>query len=91
MATLTNGGFTWDFSANGSVLDGTIDAYDGGMVLSGYIPSVPETTEDNGREIFFGAYVAGQITVTRKVYVPDIGTGFARYLEIADSNSKCNS
>ncbi|QLA20092.1 beta strand repeat-containing protein [Desulfolutivibrio sulfoxidireducens] len=81
--TLTDGsGFQWDIQQNGSVNNGSNDAYDGGMVLNGFSSFSTATTEDSDREVVIGTYTTGNITVVRKVYIPSSGTGFARYLEI---------
>jgi hypothetical protein len=82
MSNLTDGsGFLWDISSTGYIGNGTIDAYDGGMILAGF-PSSTERLEDNGREVVLGPQTSGQVSVTRKIYVPATGTGFARFLEI---------
>ena len=83
MATnLTDGsGFLWDIQDNGTILNGSIDAYDSGLALNGFGTFTP-TLEDAGREVVFGPQLVGQVSVSRKVYVPGSGTGFARYLEI---------
>ncbi|MDD2885727.1 MAG: VWA domain-containing protein [Dechloromonas sp.] len=84
MTTLTqSNGYVWDlYDYNGSVSNGSVDAYDGGMVLTGYSPSALPSFEDTNRELVFGVVTSGQVSITRKVFVPDTGTGFARYLEI---------
>jgi hypothetical protein len=85
--TLTDGaGFPWDIQTDGSILGGSSDAYDSGMVLqSGFGRYASATTEDSDREIVLGTYTSGSITVVRKVYIPASGTGFARYLEIVSN------
>jgi Ca2+-binding RTX toxin-like protein len=91
MATnLTDGtGYLWDIQTNGNISNGTSDAYDGGLVFSGYSPATPEATEDGGREVVTAATtVDTHFSVKRKIYVPGSGTrGYARFLEIITNNS----
>jgi hypothetical protein len=77
--------FIWDIQQNGSILNGTIDAYDGGMVLTvaaSPFPNFPEgSLFNNGREVRIGLFEAGGVSVSRRIFVPD-DQAFARYLEV---------
>ncbi len=85
VTTLTDGtGYVWDIRQNGTILNGSIDAYDVGFSLivnSTYFPadSTP-TTELSGRQYAFGPATMSGLEVTRRVYVPT-GEGWARFLE----------
>lgn len=86
--TMTDGtGYQWDIQTNGSIDNGSNDAFDGGMVLSGFWAYGEAATEDADRELVIGPYVSGNFSIFRKVYIPDTGQGFARYLEIITNNS----
>ncbi|WP_270934322.1 CARDB domain-containing protein [Falsiroseomonas oryzae] len=83
-------GFEWDIEGDGSINDGTNDAYDGGQYLivtqgaSEYWFEWFNSagTEMGGRQIVFGPDTSSGLSVTRKVYVPNTGNqGFARFLE----------
>lgn len=84
---LTDGrGYRWDVGSDGTIWDGTNDAYDGGFVLSGYTPdSQIATIEDGGREIALAADVQGSLSVSRKIYI-DPTYGFARFLDSVTNN-----
>ena len=86
---LTDGnGYLWDIQNNGSIGNGTIDAFDGGLSLaingSGF-PSVTQTTELDGRQAVMSGTI-GVFSVTRKVYVPG-DQGWARFLETITNTS----
>jgi hypothetical protein len=82
--------FRFDIQRNGSLSDGSNDAYDGGLNLRLFTPAgaassfpnaVQGRTEDTGREVAIkGTGMAG-LEVTRKIFVPADGY-FARYLEV---------
>ncbi len=75
-------GFLWDIQGDGSINNGTVDAYDGGLFQQsfGFFPG--GLAENNGREVVLGPFLTGgNIEVTRKIYVPT-DEGFARFLEI---------
>ena len=82
-------GFRWDVQTNGSINDGTSDAYDGGLRLSvdatAYGASGEAVAEDSGRELVLGPLVFGDLRVSRKVFVP-ADAAFARFLEIIDND-----
>jgi len=77
-------GFRWDIQRNGNINDGSNDAYDGGLVLSGFPSLSTGTTEEDGREIVIGPATVSGVTVTRKIWVPS-DQGFARFLEIVSN------
>ena len=81
-ALIDSDGFLWDIQQNGNISDGTSDAYDGGLNLSGFPDFSAAQAEENGRELVIGssATVDG-LEITRKVYVPD-NQSWARFLEI---------
>jgi spore coat protein CotH len=78
--------FRWDIGFDGSISDGTSDAYDGGMANQAYQPFTSTgVSEDNGREIVLNPYLEGNITLQRKIYIP-ANQGYARFLEIITNN-----
>lgn len=81
--TLTDqDGFIWDIQQNGSINNGTSDAYDGGLNLIGFPSFVGAQTEDNDREIIIGSSANNEgLEISRKIYVPD-DQSWARFLEI---------
>lgn len=87
MATtlLDGNGFTWDIQDNGTIYNGTRDAFDTGAVLGGFGYASQVTLEDGGREIVLGPITSGNFTVVRKIYISP-SNGFARYLEIVTNN-----
>lgn len=89
--TLTdNQAFIWDVSQNGSITDGSNDAFDGGLALAGFANVPTATTEDADRELTLGPNVfPSGIEVTRKIFVPS-DQAFARYLEVV-SNPTSNA
>jgi PKD repeat protein len=72
--------YLWDIQQNGSILDGTSDAYDGGLVLSGF-PGFATGLLEQDRQISIGPATISGLEVTRKIYVP-AGAGFARFMEV---------
>ena len=85
---LDGDGFRWDIFADGSIDDGSDDAFDGGLTLQVDGVDFPAAStpdrEDAGREIVIGPSKFGDFTVTRKVFVP-ADDAFVRYLEIVDN------
>ncbi len=73
--------FLWDIQTDGSISDGSNDAYDSGLDLSGFPSFNTAQTEENGREIVIGSATIGDVLVTRKIYVPE-DQSWARFLEI---------
>lgn len=82
-------GFRFDIQTDGTLLDGTQDAYDGGLHLSLFSggTELPFTgssvgfTQENGRQVVIQQLGLANLDVTRKIFVPDTGY-FARYMEI---------
>ena len=91
--TLIDGdSYQWDIQTDGSIGDGTENAYDGGLKLEGF-PAYGNgnsdvSFEDGGREVVIGPRFIGDgygrdspIAVTRKIYIAQ-DQGFARFLEV---------
>ncbi len=86
--TLFDGdGFEWDFNSSLSVVDGSNDAFDGGLVLNIVQggATTPFTPDGELRQSADGRTVAAagasqDIAIERQVFVPD-DAAFARYLE----------
>lgn len=86
--TLFDGdGFEWDFNSSLSVVDGSSDAFDGGLVLNIVQggATTPFTPDGELRQSADGRTVAAagtsqDIAIERQVFVPD-DAAFARYLE----------
>lgn len=75
--------FLWDVQGNGSILDGTSDAYDGGHVLLGF-PNFTSSALVASRQIMIGPFTSGTVRVMRKIYVP-ADHGFCRFLEVLEN------
>jgi hypothetical protein len=77
-------GFRWDVQRDGTILDGTDDAFEGGLQLGiNHRPalfSFDATLEDGGQEIALRPLFDGQLQVGRKIYVSAVGS-FARFLD----------
>jgi len=82
------GGFLWDVRGDGSILNGTSDAYDGGLrlLINGFSYGFEANAlaEDTARELVIGPQSFGDLRVTRKIFVPT-DVAFARFLEIIDN------
>jgi len=85
---LTDGdGFLWDIQRDGSINNGTSDAYDGGLRLSvngSSFPSNGNATLIGGRQVEMGPSDVGGLRVSRRIFVPD-GERGARFLEIIEN------
>jgi Ca2+-binding RTX toxin-like protein len=79
-------GFLWDIQGDGSISNGTIDAYDGGLILNGFPFLGTAQTEDNDREVAIGPVTVGGVELKRKIYVPE-DQSWARFLEIVTNTS----
>ena len=81
--TLTDGeSFIWDIDNAGQVSNGSIDAYDYGMVLQVNGVQFGATTKVlNGREFTVGPLTVSGVDVTRKIYVSDT-SGWARWVDL---------
>ncbi len=85
--TVTDGAtYVWDVSGNGSVCNGTGDAYDVGQYLTvngTAFPISTRSTELADRQVVTGPATLAGLQVTRKIYVPAAsGAGWARFLEV---------
>lgn len=90
MATnLTDGdGYLWDIQNNGTIFDGTSNAFDNGLSLrinGSFFPATTQTTELGGRQVVMSSTIS-VFDVTRKVYVP-ADDGWSRYLETITNTS----
>ena len=82
-------GYVWDIQNNGRILNGSNDAFDGGLTVrfgNRTFPSFPiGEPEDAGREIRIGSQEIDQsVQVRRKIFVPE-DEAFVRYLEILEN------
>lgn len=87
--TLTDGnGFIWDIQQDGNIINGTQDAYDGGMRLLIDNSSFPTfslaSSRQSGRELAIGLARMSGLDVTRRIYVPS-NRAFVRYMEVLDN------
>ncbi|HDZ19865.1 hypothetical protein LCGC14_0563020 [marine sediment metagenome] len=84
------GGFRWDITNVGMVLDGTSDLYDGAMRLSigpkSFTNSRPARLNAAGNEIEIGPWTNGPLRVWRRIYV-DPDTGYCRWIDIFENQS----
>jgi len=77
-------GFLWDVQPNGSIANGTIDAFDGGLLLSvngAAFGGGSALQSPREQSVMIGPAGVGGIEVTRSIRVPSDGIGFARYVE----------
>lgn len=81
--------FKFDIQVDGTLFDGTRDAFDGGLRLSLFFngTELPFNgsnigfTQVNGRQVVIQQPGLAGLDVTRKIYVPNTGY-FARYMEV---------
>ncbi|NQD80549.1 hypothetical protein HP436_10205, partial [Pseudomonas sp. CrR14] len=81
--------YQWDIGNNGSISDGSSDAYDGGQNLTVNGQGMPGVSFGklrlNGREVTLPAQnVNGGLRVSRKIYVP-ADKSYARFLELIEN------
>jgi len=77
-------GFQWDIQNDGSIGDGSSDAFDGGLRLLNFPFLATAESEDAGREIVLGPQAIPGVTdlnVTRKIFIP-ADQSYARFLEV---------
>ncbi|MBI3961514.1 MAG: formylglycine-generating enzyme family protein [Deinococcus sp.] len=78
----------YDIQPDGSLSDGTSNAYDGAFILTisgtSFGASSRALAAPGGREIFLGPVSIAGLNVTRRIYVPE-DQGFVRYLEVLDN------
>ena len=79
------GGYRWDVQGDGSISDGTSNAYDGAFNASFSFASLA-FAENDRRELILGPQVSNGVRKTRKVFVPS-GDAFVRYLEIFENTA----
>ncbi len=73
--------YRWDIQQDGSIQEGSNDAYNSGLYLYDF-PTVPNAqTEDGGRELVLGTATIRDLDVERKIYIPE-DQAWARYLEV---------
>ena len=89
--TLSDGaGFRWDIAGNGTVNDGTNDAYDGGMRLrvsnSEFSWGSSGRRSKDGREIEIGPWRRGSLSIWRRIYI-DPKLGYCRWIDIFQNTS----
>ncbi len=65
---------------------GLIDAYDSGLRLSGFNYQFEGVAENGGRQIVLGPVAIADVSVVRKIYVPE-DQAYARFLEIITNTS----
>jgi Ca2+-binding RTX toxin-like protein len=71
--------FRWDIANDGSVTDGTSDAFDGGLRLSAFTSFSNNSVA--GRTITSGSVTVDGVQIVRRVYVSDTGN-WARFEDI---------
>lgn len=80
--------FDWDIYYDGSIEHGTDDAFDGGLVRTGFPRFNYGQYEEDYEEIVLGPFQQGSLAIARKIYVPeDASLGFARFLEFVSNTS----
>ncbi len=81
-------GFRWDISSNGTVSDGTNDAYDGGMQLQISGSSYPSVSNArlsrDGREVEIGPYQYSGLEISRRIHV-NVKGGYCRWIDIFEN------
>lgn len=78
--------FRWDIQPDGSISDGSSDAYDGGMVLNGFSGSFNGFQDASGRSFRVGPSTVAGLSTRRSIYVPTDDT-FARFIDSFTNNS----
>ena len=96
MTVLDGTGFRWDVNSQGVVIDGTSDAYDGGLYLrladatsglSNYTFNADSGLRSDGSQtLTLIDTVNSDLRLTRQIYVPG-NDGFARYLDQVTNTS----
>ena len=91
MWTLNDGlGCRWDINGNGSVDNGTNNAYSGGMQLGTTDGSTfnggNSRMSEGKREIEIGPWQYGNVQVSRRIYI-DEKKGYCRWIDIFENNT----
>ncbi len=89
--TVTDGhGYRWDINHNGTVGDGTSDAYDGGMRIdvnnSSFSWGRNGQMNKAGDEVEVGPWQYGNLKISRRVYV-DKKAGYCRWIDIFENST----
>jgi len=83
-------GYRWDVSSNGSVSEGTNDAYDGAMQLSVNGTSLPGFStgrlSPDGMEVEIGPWQRGDVSVSRRIFV-NTKAGYCRWIDIFENQT----
>lgn len=81
-------GFIWDLQTDGSVFDGSMDAFDGGFDLQGFGSDFDSDASLNGRQHLLTAnsFTDPGIALTRKIFVPD-SSAWIRYVDSATNTT----
>ena len=83
---IDGGGALWDIQGDGSINNGTNDAFDGGSILAGFPLLDDGELEDDGREVVIGPAAVDGVEIVRKIFVPS-DQPWARFLEIVTNTS----
>ena len=79
-------GFIWDVQRNGSVSNGSNDAFDGGYRRSGFLDDDGQSVDSvGGRQLLLQDTLPG-LALARQIYVPT-GGNWARYLDSVTNTS----
>ena len=83
-------GFRWDISGNGTISDGTNDAYDGGLRLQvggadfpGYSTGL---RNKQGNEVQIGPWEQAGLKISRRIFV-NVKAGYCRWIDIFENGS----
>ncbi len=83
-------GFRWDISSNGTISDGTNDAYDGGMQLQIQGNSFPGVStgklSKDGAEVEIGPWSSAGLQVYRRIFI-NFQAGYCRWIDIYENPS----
>ena len=72
--------YLWDIRGDGSITNGTNDAYDGGHDYDGFA-YFSNGLLVGGREVIIGPAIISGLEITRRIYVPN-NFAYARFLEV---------
>jgi Bacterial Ig-like domain/Carboxypeptidase regulatory-like domain len=87
---IDGGGYVWDINLNGSIRNGTDDAFDNAGYMinpSTFASFYYAVAEDDDREFVMGPYERLSWRTTRKIFVP-ADDRFIRYLDIIENISE---
>jgi len=87
--TLTDGkNFIWDIQRNGSIEDGSDDAFDNAAVVTNF-PEFSTAQLENDCQVIIGPAQTSNLSITRKIFVSD-NYGYARFLESVHNPGETN-